>query len=176
MLFPRRPRPTITDLEYIGRQGVIFKDDNLRFRGWLNTQSPNMIDTMVMGLHHVVTRDIDCTQCGNCCKAGGPAVTKKEIRRLAKHESMSAEAYEAANVSRDRNGTCHLKQTPCKYFLGGYCAVYTKRPDECRKFPHTDLRDFTTRLYGMIDRYSWCPIVYNIMERLKDETGYRRMR
>jgi Fe-S-cluster containining protein len=58
---------------------------------------------------------------------------------------------------------------------GKLCSIYEIRPHECRMFPYTQEDGFIFRIWGMLAFYSVCPIVFNVMEELKDELGFCRM-
>jgi len=61
----------------------------------------------------------------------------------------------------------------CIFLNDKSCSVYPDRPKGCRSFPHTHKHGFTSRTIGMIHNYGVCPIVYNVLERLKQALNYR---
>jgi Fe-S-cluster containining protein len=58
---------------------------------------------------------------------------------------------------------------PCGFLQEQGCSVYDSRPDDCRSFPHLHKREFRSRLIGVIENCSICPIVYNVFEGLKSD-------
>ena len=68
----------------------------------------------------------------------------------------------------------HDEIIPCRYLDGKKCSIYEDRPAQCRNFPYTNADGFVSRLWGMIGFYEICPIVFNLMERLKNEWRFRR--
>ena len=47
----------------------------------------------------------------------------------------------------------------------------TVRPAVCANYPHLH-RNFRSRLWQAIDNADTCPIVYNVLERLKQRLGF----
>lgn len=53
--------------------------------------------------------------------------------------------------------------------LGKIEELSKKKEDEnCISYPHLHKKDFTSRLIGVIENCSVCPIVFNVYERLKE--------
>jgi len=162
------------DLNVIKRLSKEREDENFDFRAFLKGQSSDEVDEIVHQLHHEIVAQIDCTECGNCCKFLKPSVTDKEIKRLSKIDGISAEDFEKKFVELDTfDQIKYLKDTPCKYLHDKKCTIYPDRPEECRSYPHTHKDGFIFRLFGVINNYEICPIVFNLYEQLKMQLGYR---
>ena len=162
------------DLNVIKRLSKEREDENFDFRAFLKGQSSDEVDEIVHQLHHEIVAQIDCTKCGNCCKFLKPSVTDKEIKRLSKIDGISAEDFEKKFVELDTfDQIKYLKDTPCKYLHDKKCTIYPDRPEECRSYPHTHKDGFIFRLFGVINNYEICPIVFNLYEQLKMQLGYR---
>ena len=57
----------------------------------------------------------------------------------------------------------------CVFLQGNECTVYDARPGNCEKFPHL-LRgagSLESRMWEFVDRATYCPIVFNWMEKVK---------
>jgi Fe-S-cluster containining protein len=52
------------------------------------------------------------------------------------------------------------------------CRTYAARPDECRAYPHLHA-DLIAHSIQRIEDTFVCPIVYNVMEGMKDVLGWR---
>lgn len=54
------------------------------------------------------------------------------------------------------------------------CSVYEARPSTCDNFPHLvrGAGSLDSRMWQMIDRATYCPIVYNSLDSFKRETGF----
>jgi Fe-S-cluster containining protein len=64
-----------------------------------------------------------------------------------------------------------LKGKPCKFLRNKKCTIYSSRPFDCRSYPHLHKKDFTFRLFAVLNNYSVCPIVFNVYEELKVRMG-----
>jgi hypothetical protein len=52
--------------------------------------------------------------------------------------------------------------------------VYEDRFAGCREFPALHLPFFTKRLFTVMMHYSRCPIIFNVVEKLKMKTGFQQ--
>ena len=132
------------------------------------------VDRIVHRLHDELIRQIDCTLCGNCCCQLSVELYPKDIAVLARLENNTPESYQENYCRKDENGTIILNVPPCRYLEDKKCRIYENRPEECRFFPYTYKKGFIFRLLVMITFYEICPIVFNLMEILKDELRFRR--
>jgi Fe-S-cluster containining protein len=163
-----------TDLSKIERLASIREDENLRFRVFLKNKESDKIDKIVHRLHNEITKQIDCTLCANCCCHSETGLCEDDIIRLAELEGITPEDYLDNYCEKDVLSGTFLKSLPCRYLEEKKCRIYENRPKECQHFPHTHKERFTSRLYGMLRFYEFCPIVFNLMERLKEEVRFRR--
>ena len=62
------------------------------------------------------------------------------------------------------------------FLEGNLCGVYEARPQNCANFPHVvrGSGSIDSRMWKLIDRAGYCPIVYNWMERVKEDLGFIR--
>ena len=69
-----------------------------------------------------------------------------------------------------------LKRTEagCVFLSGNDCNVYEARPASCQTFPNVVRGNgsIPSRMWEFVDRATYCPIVYNWMEAVKEETGF----
>ena len=148
--------------------------ENLRFRTFLkNRVNPDVLDRKFHALHKELFADYDCCQCGNCCRAYSTILERGEIEAIAAHLGMTAESFEDTCLTEGAEGL-ELK-APC-VFLGdnGKCAIQECKPEECRSFPYTDRPDRWSSLYSILEFAEHCPVVYEMLERLKDIYRFRR--
>jgi len=162
-----------TNLSKIKQNASKRENENFRFRALLKSKDSDKVDEIVHQLHKEITQQIDCTLCGNCCIQLKPRLNEKDIVELAQLENISSEKYMEDYCEKDF-GDIYLKNIPCRYVEGKKCSIYENRPVQCRKFPYTDEEGFISRSLGMINFYEICPIVYNLMERLKVEMRFQR--
>ena len=164
-----------TNLLKIKQIASVKNDENFRFRSYLKSKDSDKIDSIVHQLHDELIKQIDCTLCGNCCCNLKPELHKSDITILAQLENITSENY-TSKYCENEYGEISLKTIPCRYLDEKKCSIYESRPIQCRKFPYTDQDDFISRLWGMIGFYEICPIVFNLMEELKDKMHFYRKR
>ena len=162
------------DLIKIKRLAAIRENENIRFRTFLKGKDGVKVDRIVHQLHRDIVTQIDCTLCGNCCCQLKPELHEKDIAILSQMEEMTPEDYLASYCEKDDFGDISFKTLPCRYLERKKCSIYESRPEKCKHFPYTDKNGFVSRLLGMLSFYELCPIVFNLMERLKEEFRFRR--
>jgi len=133
--------------------------ENKSFSAYLGEQEVAEIDAIVQRLDALITPQVSCTDCGNCCRNMRPIASYKEMSPFVRDEDYEAFKY--------------LKGFACKHLVDSKCTIYLQRPDVCRDFPYMDRPDFTTRTVGVFQNYEICPIVFNIVEQLKLELNWK---
>jgi len=163
------------DIEKISRMAEQKEKRNFDFRIYLKGQDPEKIDKIVHRLNKIITEQIDCTQCGNCCKLLSTCISDSELLILAELDNLSATEFENKFVKKEENGDAkYLKDIPCRYLSDKKCSIYENRPEDCRSYPHTHKDRFVARTLGVLMNYEVCPIVYNVYENLKIELKYKK--
>ena len=158
------------DIEKISRISKRKENENYRFRSFLKGQDSGRVDKIVHRLYKEIAEQIDCTDCGNCCKNLRPSVTDTEIDLLSKIDNISHEDFETRFIEQDEiDQVKFLKDTPCKYLVDKKCAIYRERPLDCKSYPHIHKKSFNSRTLGVLNNLEICPIVFNVFERLKME-------
>ena len=167
----------ITDLVQIKVLGEKKRGENERFRKHM--KSFDHSDRILRRIAEGVEEQIDCLACGNCCRVATAKVTERDVERLSKHlrqkparflaEFTEESAEEGVILRRD-------KKTGCVFLSGNECTVYDARPESCQRFPHVVRGNgsIVSRMWELIDRACYCPIVYNSLEAFKDEMAFRR--
>jgi Fe-S-cluster containining protein len=162
-----------TDIVKIEKLSKQKADENWNFRSFLkSTDIPfEKIDSIVQRLNREVSAQIDCTTCANCCKTVSPVLDKEDIVTFAKGLGISPEQLKSQYLVKDEEGfTFNAK--PCPFLVDNKCSNYDHRPKACASYPHLHKDDFVFRTIGIINNCSVCPIVFNVVERLKDEMCY----
>ena len=80
-------------LEKIKRFSERNEEKNWRFRAFLKFGDDRKIDSIVHGLYQEISEEIDCTQCGNCCRELRPLLAKKEVKLLAYFINMPEDEF-----------------------------------------------------------------------------------
>ena len=166
----------ITDLVQIRRLGYQKKGENSRFRSFLKSHRHS--DRRLQNLAAEIQSQIDCTKCANCCRVTETGITERDIEKLAKFLGMTHQEFLRDYTERAADdGELILKRNEggCVFLKDNLCTVYEARPQNCVKFPHLVRGDgsIDSRLWQFVKRVEYCPIVYNWMEQVKEDVGFR---
>ena len=160
-----------TNLEKIKELGDLRKEENQRFRSFLKNRNVHKTDLIVHRLHGEIAPHIDCTTCGNCCNTLTPYLTKDDLKSLAAGTQLTEAQVIDIYTETDEQGIS-LISLPCCFWKDHKCTVYEHRPETCASFPHLHQPDFNSRARRTFDNYSICPIIFNVLERLKVEMHF----
>jgi Fe-S-cluster containining protein len=163
----------LVQIEHLGRQK---KTENARFRAFLRRHDYS--DRRLRRLGEEIESQIDCTQCANCCRVAEAGVKDRDIEKLAKFIGVSHAEFLRDYTQRNDANELILKRTTetgCVFLEGKLCSVYEARPRSCANFPHLIRGEGSvdSRMWRIVDRAVFCPIVYNWIETLKEEMGFR---
>jgi len=166
----------LTDLVQIRRLGDSKRDENAQLRVHLKRR--NFQERKLIRIARAVEEEIDCTACANCCRVASVKISERDALKLTKRLGVSLARFweeyavedpeEGAILKRNENG--------CVFLEGNLCSVYESRPHTCETFPHLvhGAGSLVSRLWQMVDRACYCPIVYNTLEAWKTEVGFHR--
>ena len=143
------------DLAIIAQIAEDKSEENQEFAQYLLTQDSPAIDKIVHRLNTIVTPQISCVECGNCCLRIRPETSYKVLRQFVKEEDIEAFRY--------------LENFACTHLKDKKCTQYKVRPQVCHDFPYLDQDDFASNTVGMLQNYAICPIIFNVLEELKIE-------
>jgi uncharacterized protein len=149
------------------------QDENDDFRAFIKNKDGDRIDAMVFRINDTITPQIDCMQCGACCKMLMINVTNEEANSVSQHLRISAAEFTEKYIEKSQEGQMIINRIPCHFLKDTICTVYQHRFSECREFPHLHRKNFKDRLFGTLVHYAMCPIIFNVVEELKVETGFR---
>jgi len=166
-------RELVTDLEKIRYWGHKNLDKNYNFRSFLKFNDFENIDEIVHKIENKIRNQIDCTTCGNCCIQKSPKLLKTDISRISKFIGLSENEFIENYIDSSEKVDIIFANRPCKFLNNCKCTIYDIRPKDCISYPHTQKKGFTSRLLGVIENYSICPIVFNLVEQLKIEYKFR---
>ena len=166
----------LTDLVQIRRLGEKKRDENLRFRRHL--KSHVFVERQFRRAAEEMHDQIDCRQCAECCRVTEVQLAGRDVEHLARFFRISEKAFLEQFTATGEDGELILRRTSagCVFLEGNECTVYEARPGNCERFPHL-LRgsgSMVSRMWQFVDRATYCPIVYNWMEAVKDLTNFRR--
>ena len=148
-------------------------EENAAFKFFLKRIPSKQIDELLIPISEEITKQIDCTQCGNCCRHLEPGITDEEAGKLASLKGMSKEIFIRDFTGRESGSeTLFMNHLPCVFFDGKLCTIYDQRPASCIDFPHLSKGNFKFRFDSIMANYAICPIVYNIVEKLKEQVQF----
>jgi Fe-S-cluster containining protein len=168
----------ITDLVQIKRLGEQKQVENEKFRRYLKRH--NFPELKFRRVAEKIEDAIDCRACANCCKVAETDVTGRDILRLSKYlgitQAQFVAQYTTASAFEQKEPILRRRDTGCIFLEGNDCSIYDARPDTCRDFPHLmrGAGSFESRMWQMVDRASYCPIVYNSLEEFKGMVDFRK--
>lgn len=167
----------ITEIELIERYARDRADENWRFRSFVKhrlSMGDAALDTVVRDTADDVMEQIDCTECGHCCRVLQIVVDDFDISRLAKRLGKPAAAVKKRYTKRAEDGETVFASSPCPFLVGNVCSVYEDRPQACRDYPFLHESHFRQRMLMFLDNTFLCPIVFNTCERLKRRLSFRK--
>jgi Fe-S-cluster containining protein len=146
--------------------------DNWNFRAYLQQQvPPETIDAVAQQTYQEVSAQIDCTQCGQCCREVHPYLTTSEVALLTR--GLAKEGRSMPTLRQDdETGQQVFCQKPCPLLKDNRCTAYGLRPEDCRGYPHLDRPDFLGGSVGFIENYGTCPLVFHTYARMKTRFSY----
>lgn len=160
----------ITNLEFIAETSKINEAENEKFKSLLLEKENKFIDELVFSLNNKISPQINCTECGNCCRSLMINVEEDDASRLAAYLGLPVATFENKYIEKSSEGSLSVMNTiPCSFLHDNKCSVYEARPCECREFPGLHKPGFTSRLFAVFMHYGRCPIIYNVVEELKKQ-------
>ena len=166
----------ITDIAHIEQASEAKEPDNLEFREFVRFDlelSDRRLNAIVGETTEQVWARIDCRTCANCCKTRHPVFSRAEVERIAAYLGMTVADLRARYFEVDHEVRKYTtRELPCPFLQENLCSIYEVRPSVCAGYPHLH-RNFRTRLWHTIDNAQTCPIVYNVLERLKGGLGFQ---
>lgn len=150
------------------------ENENLRFRKFLKAHADSdKLDQQFIALHHELFSEYDCYQCGNCCRAYGTVLTDGEIDSIATSIGVPRKELVSQHLIQGPDGY-EIKAPCCFLDENGKCQIQDCRPAECRSFPYTDRPKRLESLLSILSFAEECPVVFEIIERLKGIYRFKR--
>ena len=163
----------VTDLAIIKSIAAERENENDSFRIFLKNMDGEAVDKVVHELNESIAPQIDCTQCGNCCKTLMINITPDEANVLATQLNLEVADLKEKYIEVSNQGQLIMNTIPCHFLTGTCCSIYENRFNECREFPHLHKDHFTSRLFGTMMYYEMCPIIFNVVEELKSRLEFK---
>lgn len=150
--------------------------ENMKFRSFLkNNADYDELDRQFLELHNELFSEYDCCKCNNCCRAYSTALQEDEIESIAAFLGLGRKELIEKNLVQSAEGY-EIKAPCCFLNENGECAIQERKPAECRDFPHTDRPGRLESLLGVVSFAEECPVVFEILERLKEIYRFKARR
>lgn len=143
------------------------EEQQKKYKQLLNRPNRKQVLRLLPGLNEEAFEQIDCLQCGACCKSYSPRFKTPDIKRISKHLKMKESVFIETYLRLDNEGDYVAKSAPCP-FLGAdnYCSIYEERPSDCRRFPYTSEDVLIDRPLITLKNSGFCPITFYVLEKL----------
>ncbi len=159
------------DLSHIKRQAKEKESENKAFAKFLRQFPSSTLDPLVAKLSDAIEPTIDCKQCANCCKNFYPAALEHELPALAQAKGISVEEFKEKFLAPYKEAY-YFRVKPCPMLQENLCTAYDVRPISCRTFPNLKGEHFKYRFQSVMEKYPICPIVFNVVEALKEALSF----
>ena len=149
--------------------------ENYAFRLYLkNHADEDELDEQFRTLHDELFAEYDCSPCRNCCREYSACIEDEEINLAADLLGMSATEFKEKYIEEAPSE--HLiNAKPCCFLKeDGECQIEACKPESCRDFPYTDKPARLYTLLSTIEAASICPVVFELLERLKQIYHFRK--
>jgi len=120
-------------------------------------------------VHNDVFEEMDCLQCGNCCKSIPPMISNRDVKRISKVLGMSKDVFLEKYVVVDNDGDQVINSSPCPFLASdNKCQIYEDRPSACRAYPHSGEGMFYKNWSHHKRNAKYCPALLEILTRLSE--------
>jgi Fe-S-cluster containining protein len=146
-----------------------------KFLSKLEKKQPHRLFSTLVKIEKEVWKETDCLTCANCCKTMTPTYTVKDVKRIARHFSMSPTAFRKKWLKKDKEGDWMNKHLPCQFLdeQTNKCTIYSIRPDDCKGFPHLTKRKVSDYIHVHKQNIEFCPATYKMVEKLMERLDDR---
>lgn len=101
-------------------------------------------------------------------------INDSEADHLSHYLGKTRDAFDEAYLEKGSNGLMIMNRMPCPFLADNACTVYEHRFEGCKEFPALHLPNFTDRLFTTFMHYERCPIIFNVVEQLKEVMSFER--
>lgn len=163
----------ITDLAQIKTLAVQRRDE-FEVMGYmlqLEELSDETLDEIVDKIAQPIINAIDCLECGNCCHNLTVYLTPEDGERLTQVVDIPLSAIVSHDSQENVGEWGQFIISPCRFLDGNFCTIYEHRPESCRIYP-VFTPDFRWTMDDLIDGAGLCPIIYNVLDQMVEETEH----
>lgn len=147
-------------------------DENYRFRTFLKIHADEKIlDRQFKKLHNKYFKDMDCRKCRNCCKKIGISMSEDELNSICQHYNLDSNRLKN-KVLKEKYG--EYVANPCPFLnKDNSCQIEECLPKSCQDYPYTNKEERLYSLLTVVNNSRVCPVVYQILEDLKEIYNFR---
>lgn len=149
--------------------------ENYRFRTYLKIHADeDELDEQFLELHNELFKNYDCNKCRNCCREYVMTFEESDINSVAKELKITKDEVINKYIKITGNGYESKDKICC--FLNekdGTCKIENCKPEGCREYPFTNKPERLFSLLSIIESASVCPVVFEMLERLKKIYRFR---
>ena len=157
-----------------------YEDENIAFRQFLKQRANSKkLDAQFLELHNELFANHDCCKCNNCCRAYAVVLDDNDVETISQHLGRSRDDFISEYLEKSDYDESYyrMRTQPCAFLCAdGKCSINDVKPAECKGFPFTDQPDRLGSLLGVISFAEVCPVVFEVLERLKKIYGFRYKR
>ena len=153
------------------------EESNYKFRTYLKAHADeDKLDMQFLDLHNELFAGYDCGKCRNCCREYAATLSEEDIGKIAAFLQMSRDDF-VSEYTEDSEGGHEFKEVPCRFLSAdNACKIESCKPRSCVEYPYTNKPERLFSLLGIVASASVCPVVFEIIERLKAIYGFRPRR
>ena len=154
-----------------------YEDENYDFRRFLKERANRKtLDAQFLKLHNELFAGHDCCKCNNCCRAYDVVLDNNDIKRISQHLGQTKDEFMREHLEKSEyDPDCYkINKQPCTFLCAdGKCSINEVKPAECKGFPFTDHPDRLSSMLGIVSFAEECPVVFEILQRLKKIYRFR---
>lgn len=119
--------------------------------------------------HEEAFAQVNCLDCGNCCKSISPRFKTPDLKRISKFLGMKESQFIETYLRLDNDGDYVVHCSPCPFLQdNNECEIYEVRPGDCANYPYTDSGHFFKYPNTTLQNTAVCPAVNVVMEKLRN--------
>ena len=147
-------------------------DENYKFRSYLKCHADEkQLDEDFKKLHEKYFKIYDCSKCRNCCKKIGISMDESELDKICETYNYDKEKLKEKYLQEEYG---EYTANPCPFLDDKTCKIEKCLPKSCQEYPYTNKEERLYSLITVVNNSKVCPVVYEILEELKDKYHFRR--
>lgn len=145
------------------------KSENEKYLKSIRAMHGDAFFPVLKNAHDEVFSNVNCLNCANCCKTTPPLISNVDVIKMARFLGLSVKMFVNKYTIQDHNGELMFNGVPCRFLnQDNSCSIYEVRPEACRRYPHTDEKEYTKRTALNTTNTIICPAAYLILIKLKN--------